>query len=242
MTTDFVIAANAFQGPLESLLNLIEARKMSISDISLSQVCDSYLVYIEKLPSMPMGETAQFVLVASTLLLIKSRTLLPTLEITEDEGASIAELENRLRLYAVTRAAAKGLRMLWEKAPYLLAVRAPVSPVVFAPGEVSPSVLLVAIRKLLNSMPSTEKMIQASVAPILALEDVIIHVRARLTSALRARFSDLTRNAVDKHEVIVYFLAILELVRGGSHSVSQDKLFSDITIEVEALTSAPKYG
>lgn len=244
MTPDFTFATEQYQGPLEALLNLIEARKMSVSDISLVEVCDAYLSYIEQLPEMPMSETAQFVLVASTLLLIKSRSLLPTLEITEDESASIVELESRLQLYAATRAAAKLLRAHWGLHPYLLSTRAPMRPVAFAPGgngEATPATLFTAIQRVLQAIPTPEKMIQATVAPILALEDVILRVRNRLTSALRTRFSDLTRGAADKHEVIVYFLAVLELVRGGSASVSQEKIFSDITIEVEALTNVPKY-
>ncbi|MDB5188142.1 MAG: scpA [Candidatus Kaiserbacteria bacterium] len=244
MTSDFSIATESYQGPLETLLNLIEVRKMSVSDISLVEVCDAYLSYVEQLPALPMGETAQFVLIASTLLLIKSRSLLPTLEITEDENASIQDLESRLKLYAATREASKVLRARWGKAPFLLAQRPPARPVVFAPGvegEATPSRLSTMLQALLHSIPVPEKLMQATVAPVLALEDVILHVRNRLSMALKTRFSDLTRGAGDKHEVIVYFLAVLELVRGGSASATQDKLFSDITIEMEGLITTPKY-
>ena len=75
----FSLATANFQGPLEALLDMIEARKMSISEVSLADVTDSFLAYVEKLPQLPLGETAQFILVASTLLLIKSRALLPSL-------------------------------------------------------------------------------------------------------------------------------------------------------------------
>ena len=82
MTTKFVVSTQNFTGPLETLFNLIEERRLAVSDVSLAEVTDAYLSYVEKLPSLPLGETAQFVLVASTLLLIKSRMLLPSLELS----------------------------------------------------------------------------------------------------------------------------------------------------------------
>jgi len=236
----FEIATGGYSGPLEALLNLIEERKLSISGISLSEVTDAYLAYVEKLPELPLGETAQFILVASTLLLIKSRTLLPSLELSEDERESVQELERRLARYALIRKTAKLLRKEWGSAPLLLAKRAPERIPVFTPAEASVDTVLAAGRRLLSILPKPEALMKAAVAPVLALEDVIAHLRKRLASAFRARFSELTQSK-DKHEVIVYFLGILELVRAGSASVSQEQLFSDITIEAETL-GLPRYG
>ncbi len=240
MNERFNVATESFQGPLEALLDLIEERRMSITDISLSEVADSYLAYVEKLPELPLGETAQFIVVASTLLLIKSRTLLPSLELSEDERESVAELERRLARLLVIRNASRLLKSQWGKAPMLFAYRAPSRLPVFAPAESSVSVLATAAHKLLNVLPKAELLIQTVVAPVLALEDVIVNLKARLTSAFRTQFSELTKNR-NRHDVIVYFLAMLELVRSGSASVTQERLFEDITIENDMLT-APKYG
>ena len=242
MTERFQFASESFEGPLETLLNLIELRKMSISEISLSEVCDAYLAYVEKLPELPLGETAQFILVASTLLLIKSRTLLPSLELSEEERESVEELERRLARYAIIRKTAKILRKEWGKAPLVLAKRAPMREAVFSPAEAAVAFIRDAAIRLIKSIPKPDQLAQAAVAPVLALEDVIKSLRARLTSAIRTRWSDLTRGTGDKHGLIVHFLAVLELVRNGSASVTQDKLFSDITIEIENLTGAPRYG
>ena len=241
MDPKFSFESQQFQGPLEKLLDLIEARKMSISDVSLSEVTDSYLAYVETLTKLPLGETAQFILVASTLLLIKSRTLLPSLELSQDERESVEELERRLAQYALTRSAAKGVREIWGKAPLILMKRAPVRPVTFNPAEASISLIASAGSALVEILPTPEKIAQAAIAPVLALEDVIKHLQRRIASAIRMRFSELTKTAKDRHETIVYFLAILELVRAGSASVTQEKLFEDITIEVEHIT-APSYG
>lgn len=241
MNDRYTLETEGFQGPLEALLDLIEARKLSISTISLSEVTDGYLAYVEKLPELPLGETSQFILVASTLLLIKSRTLLPTLDLSPDEEESVHELERRLARYAIIRAAAKQLRRQWGTAPLLLPKRAPERITIFSPAETSVALLYAAGQKLLQILPKPEALARASVAPMLALEDVIASVHKRISSALRTKFSELIKTS-EKHEVIVYFLAMLELVRSGSASVTQDKLFEDITIEIENVTGAPKYG
>jgi len=131
----FSVATETYSGPLEALLNLIEERKLSISEVSLSEVTDAYLAYVEKLPELPLGETAQFILVASTLLLIKSRTLLPMLSLSDDERESVEELERRLARYALIRKTAKLLRGHWGTRPLLLAHRAPLRPTVFSPAD-----------------------------------------------------------------------------------------------------------
>ncbi len=240
MNDRFAIETERFQGPLETLLNLIEDRKLSISEISLSEVTDSYLAYVEQLPEMPLGETAQFILVASTLLLIKSRSLLPDLTLTEEERESVDELERRLARLKVIRQASKLLRREWGRAPYVFPRRAPARSPIFSPAESSVASIAAAIQKLVAILPKPESLAEAAVAPVLALEEVISGLKHRLTTAFRARFSELTKER-SKPDIIVYFLAMLELVRSGSASVTQEKLFEDITIEIES-TGLPRYG
>lgn len=238
----FALASERFQGPLEALLDLIEARKLSVSDVSLAEVCDAYLAYIEHLPEMPLSETSQFILIASTLLLIKSRSLLPTLELSQDEKESVEELERRLARLRVFRAAGKGLRARWGTEALLMPRKAPDRPPLFSPGEAAASGILASARRLLAAIPPTAaKMAEATVAPVVALEEVISHLRTRLSRAVRTTWSELTRGA-NRHERIVHFLAVLELVRAGSASVSQDRLFGDILIEADEVSTTPSYG
>lgn len=240
--TGFALETPHFQGPLEALLDMIEARKMLVSDVSLAEVCDSYLAYIEQLPEMPLSETSQFILVASTLLLIKSRTLLPTLQLSTEESESVQELERRLARLRVIRNATKQLRTRWGTEPLLMARKAPDRPPLFSPGEASVPGIFAAAKRLLATIPPTaEKLAQATVAPVVALEEVISQLRTRLSGAVRATWSEITRGA-GRHERIVHFLAILELVRSGSASASQDKLFGDIFIESEEVSGTPSYG
>lgn len=243
--TGYSYRSEHFDGPLDALLHLIEERKLSVSQVSLAEVCDGYLSYVESLPELPLGETSQFILVASTLLLIKSRALLPTVDLTEEETQSIEELERRLAHYAKIKAAAKGLRAIWGRAPLILQRRTPSleqqgrERLAFNPGPLTVPGLLAAAKKLIATFPKPEKLAEASVAPVLALEEVVAKISDRVRQGIRTRWSELTRSA-GKHEAIVHFLAILELVRHGSLSVTQDRLFSDILIESESITT-PRY-
>ncbi|HEY4526952.1 MAG TPA: ScpA family protein [Candidatus Paceibacterota bacterium] len=240
MSDNFTIKAPVFEGPLESLLDMIEARKLSISEVSMAEVCDAYLAHIEKLPELPLGETSQFILIASTLLLIKSRTLLPTMDLTEDERESVHELEQRLARLALIRKASRLLKREWGMKPLAFPKSAPDRPIVFSPREAARATILAGAHRILSTIPKVAGLKEASVAPVLALEDVIKQMHTRLTRAIRARFSELTKSA-GRSEVIVYFLAMLELVRSGSASVTQERLFSDIEIEIEN-AGVPEYG
>src|SRR4051812_32375972 len=95
----FLVKHEQFEGPLDLLLSLIEKRKLFINDISLAKVADDFINHIKNFEQFPIGESANFILIASTLLLIKSKSLLPTLQLTEEEQGSIEDLETRLKIY-----------------------------------------------------------------------------------------------------------------------------------------------
>ena len=241
----FELKTESYSGPLDALLNLIEERKLSISNVNLADVTDAYLSYVEKLPELPLGETAQFILVASTLLLIKSRTLLPTVDLTAEESQSIEELERRLVRYGIIRKASKLLRHTWGSAQLFFPQKSPSAWLLSGvrptckPGHTTVAMLLSALQRVLGALPRPDTIAEASVAPVLALEEVIAQLRARLGSSIRATWSALTKET-NRSELIVHFLAILELVRSGSVSATQDRLFSDILLETETL-NVPRY-
>src|SRR5665647_121039 len=93
------VKTSVYEGPLDLLLELIEKRKLLINDIALAAVTEEYIARINAMDTLPMGETAEFVALAATLLLIKSRSLLPLLNLTEEESKDIKELEYRLAVY-----------------------------------------------------------------------------------------------------------------------------------------------
>src|SRR6185437_4919244 len=111
------VKTSVYEGPLELLLELIEKRKLLINDIALAQVTDEYIARVNAMSETPLGEVAEFVALAATLLLIKSRSLLPNLELSSEESNDIKQLEYRLALYKIIRAAAKDLGNALGNAP-----------------------------------------------------------------------------------------------------------------------------
>lgn len=102
----YKVKTGVFEGPLELLLSLIEARKLFINEISLAEVTADYLAYIKNISSFRMNDATQFLVIASTLLLIKSRSLLPNLNLTEKEEDKIIDLEDRLKKYKAIKESA----------------------------------------------------------------------------------------------------------------------------------------
>ncbi|MCX6712768.1 MAG: segregation/condensation protein A, partial [Candidatus Vogelbacteria bacterium] len=100
---EFLLKMANFEGPLDLLLSLIEKRKLHVSDVSLAQVTDDYIAFIRSGENISVENMANFILIASTLILIKSYSLISTLAVTEEEKADIKDLENRLKLYQRVR-------------------------------------------------------------------------------------------------------------------------------------------
>jgi segregation and condensation protein A len=88
-----------FEGPFGLLLGLVEERKLFINEISLAEVTEDYLKYINALGNLSPYEISSFIVVAATLILIKSKSLLPNLNLTSEEEVDIKNLEDRLKLY-----------------------------------------------------------------------------------------------------------------------------------------------
>src|SRR3989338_1878896 len=105
------LTLDQFSGPLDLLLSLLEESKLNISEVSLSSITEQYLTYLDTLEDNRAEELADFLVVGSRLLLLKSKMLLPQFAPEEDEGTS---LEEQLRLYKVFLEASKGVNRLWQ--------------------------------------------------------------------------------------------------------------------------------
>lgn len=229
-----------YEGPLEVLLELIEKRKLLINDISLAAVTDEYIARINALEEMPVGETADFVAFAATLLLIKSRSLLPTLTLTDEETRDIKELEYRLALYQLLKEASRTLSRQSDT-PFLYEGRSPELPPLYLPDEtVTHDSLRAAARTLIEGFPQTLTLPKVTVKKIVSLEEMIDTLATRVTAAMRLSFKEFTSSSQSKPEIIVSFLALLELVKQGIIRASQGEKHGDITLEQEAV-STPTY-
>ncbi len=237
--SDFTLELEGFRGPLGLLLDLIEREKLRINDVSLAKVSDDYIEYIQDREAIPLSQTSQFVVVASTLLLIKSRSLLPSLELSEEEDEDIRDLENRLKMYKKVRRATKLIKNRWGKKLFLPTFKP--TEIKFSPGgDVKKENLHISLKGALDALPSFDKAPTAKVSKEVSLEEMIEDLTERIRSATTSSFNKITEKA-SKIEGIVNFLALLELVKRGTLSVTQEKHFSDIDFDNEEVDT-PHYG
>jgi len=240
MTTAFAVKVRDFEGPLDLLLNLIEERKMLVSDVSLSKVADDFLAYLREENTLPLGETAHFLVVSATLLLLKSRSLLPVLLLTEDEEEDIHDLEFRLKLYQAVKTAAKYLPN--GDSRIFFGGGTTVAEPMFVPSpDLSKDSIEEAMLRVLESVPKTEKRSEVSVKTVISIEEMMQRLSERIQKALQMTFTEFAGSESDKREVVVSFLAMLELTKRGLVLVEQQRSFGDITMHYSGEPAAPRY-
>jgi len=244
----YEVKTTQFEGPLDLLLGLIEKRKVSINDVSLAGIAEQYLEHLKRLQNFPLEEVASFVVIASTLMVLKSRSLMPSMELTEEEEQSIEELEGRLRVYKRVRDLSVHLEKLFGKNPLFerdgfkgansrLLLSTPETKKDFVePEGVSRESLHTCLMGILNSLPVIEQLPEVEVKKIISLEDKILELSGRVQESLDVSFSEFSVSNDDierdnkKVEIIISFLAMLELVKQGFIMVRQEDLFDSINI------------
>lgn len=238
---NYAVKTPVFEGPLDLLLDLIEKRKLFVNDVSLSAVTDDFMRYIETHEEFPLNESAEFIVVASTLMLIKSRSLLPSLPLTEEETASIEDLEERLKLYQKVKELSAQLRgmfgqhIIFEKQPKNSEV------IVFSPdSKTDIENLKSALMRVLETLPKKEALPKTVVRKIITLEETIEKLAERVSKGLKLKFGEVYKRE-DKVNTIIGFLAVLELVKRGILRVSQESKGADIELESESV-SVPNYA
>jgi segregation and condensation protein A len=242
MPDAFKIKTAAFEGPLDLLLSLVEKRKLFINDISLAKVTDDFIAHIQQFDKLPMADSAQFILIASTLLLIKSKSLLPALTLTEEEEDGIQDLETRLKIYQRIKDASVHVKNLFgEHVIFPQSQQRPVEPV-FSPHE-SMNLLSLsqAIKDIIKALPKKEALPKAVVRKVISLEEMIDNLTKRITQGLKMKFSEFSAGHKEERvNVIVSFLAMLELVKQDVIHVSQEGSFADIHMETKEI-GVPRY-
>jgi len=237
----FEIKTENFEGPFNLLLDLIEQRKLLVNEISLAKVTDDFIGYIESQEKFPMGESAHFILVAATLLLIKSKSLLPSLILTQEEQGDIRSLELRLAMYKNIREAGIELQKIFGGTILVAPQKRDFAETVFSPGKISQVSIVAAIQKVIAQIPRAETLPKVLVQKVVSLEEMIERLTSRVEQSLKMNFKDFAGGKSEKINVIVGFLAMLELVRRGIIRVEQKGSFGDIDIETESI-GVPKYS
>ncbi len=237
----FAIKTESFEGPLELLIELVEKRKFLINDISLAAVTDEYMARVSEMQERSLPNTAQFISLAATLLLIKSKSLLPILDLTEEEEASIENLEERLKRYKIYRDAAEDLKALFGSTIQYEPEYVPKREPIFSPDKYCAlPELTTSLEQVLANLPKFEKKPSVKVRATITIEEMMDRLKTRIERQLRTNFSDIRKLEKEHKNVIVGFLAILELFKQGDIIVTQISRFADIEMELGKETT-PRY-
>ena len=247
MSEEISYKLEKFEGPLDLLLHLIEKDKINIYDIPISQITEQYLDYMSHMETEDLNIVSDFLLMAATLLDIKAKMLLPR-EVDEETGEEIdprSELVERLLEHKKFKLIAKELSdREFETEKYLY--KDPTIPkevLKYEPpvdlDELFDGMTLARLQSIFETVmkrkedrvdPERSKFGTIKKEPI-SLEQRIGSLMTYARSNRKFSFRNLLEKQSTKFEVVVTFLAVLELVKMGKLSLMQEKLFDDISIE-----------
>ena len=237
----YAVTLPVYEGPLDLLLRMIETQEMDISVVSLMSVTDQYLRTLNQLEEIEAGALAEFLVIASRLLYIKSYHLLPKPRppVDDEEEASGDALVRQLLEYRRFKEAASALR-LREEAGMRVYLRTAPRPDVekrLDLSNVDLEKLQRALRKVLQRMPVDPPMPRVKTYTITVseqIENVRSYLYAAMNAGTRTRrgvsFEALLSRSATRIEVIVTFLAVLELVKLREIEVVQDDTFGEIEL------------
>jgi segregation and condensation protein A len=228
-----------FEGPFNLLLNLVQERKLFINEISLAEVTEDYLKYINTLNNLSSDQIASFIIIASTLILIKSKSLLPNLNLTDEEESDIRNLEDRLKLYELYVNLSQNVKKDFGKNLIFFPEERKKDYLVFLPDEkITQNTMMVLVKDLIEKIPKKVFLPEIEVRKVISMEEMINKLTDRIQNSLTMNFKEFTGKAQTKEEkvfVIVGFLAILELIRNGILEAVQENNFEDIIIEKQEI-------
>lgn len=224
------ISTGSFSGPLDLLLRLIEEQQMDISQVSLGTVTEQYLTALQKLEELPADELADFLVVAAKLIYIKSKLMIPSAAVDDDDLG--ADLERQLRLYKLFVDAARGLNRLWNRhrTIYSRDGYAHLEPIFNPPPHLQADDLRAIFRDIIKDLEPITRLPQTVLIRTINIRQTIARIREQLVTQRRARFHEMLGQAKNKTEAIVTFLAMLELVKTRTVTIAQTDRYGDMEI------------
>lgn len=243
---DMTIKLQVFEGPLDLLLHLLEKNKVNIYDIPIVEITKQYLEYIAEMKRQDLNVVSEFLVMAATLIDIKSRMLLPAAETEEEEEEDPrAELVQQLLEYKMYKCMAYELRDRQMDAERVLFKEPTIPPEVAEyeePIDIAELVSDVTLARLNEVFKSIMKKQADKIDPVrskfgkiekeeVSLSDKMAYLEDYCLTHSRFSFRGLLEAQSGKMEIIVTFLAILELMKMGKIFISQEHIFDDIQIE-----------
>ena len=236
------LKTDTYEGPFEVVLDLIERKKLSINELSLATITDEYITHVRSKASFPTEDAAEFISVAATLLVIKSKSLIPELELSEDEETDITEFERRLQEYERVRAVTRSLSTIFGRSVMVSRGDKAIEPFFSPSRDLVLSTLENVLADVLTAPVPEPALPEARVRSTVTLEEMMDKLLERIQKKMTMTFSDFSLDAAERVEVIVSFLALLELVKQGNVEADQADTFSTIHITNSTTTGTPSYG
>ncbi|HEY54393.1 MAG TPA: segregation/condensation protein A [Caldilineae bacterium] len=231
---NYVVQLEVFQGPMDLLLHLIEKEELPITSVSLAGVTAQYLDYLEQLEQLQPDGIAEFLVMAARLLYIKSVALLPQVALEEDEEEDPGEaLARQLREYKRFKEKAGFLRELEEsgRRSYVRTAPPPKLETHLDPEGLDAALLMEAVYEVLMELEAAPPPIHAIEPLKITVEERVEHLWERLRTGETIRFRQYLRKARSRTEIVVSFMAVLEMIKQSLVQVQQSELFGDIVIE-----------
>jgi len=241
------IKITAYDGPLDLLLDLIKKNEMDIYNIQILEITHQYLKYLDEMRQLNLEVAGEFLVLAATLLYIKSRTLLPIEDETDDEDGldPREELIRKLLEYQAFKEAAKSLGILESDRSQIFTRQ--ISEYYLADLDMEePQIdtfsanlydLLSAFQKVLTRQGKEN--LHEVFEQLISIEEKMAEIKLVLMSEKKVLFTKLFGETVTRNELIATFLALLEIVRSRYAFVKQDKQFGEIMIEKNENTLSP---
>lgn len=226
----YQVKLEKFEGPLHLLLELIENNDLDVSQISLAKIADEYINYVNSQQGIPLEELSDFLLVASKLIYIKSKALLPYLSWGDEEDEAVG-LEEQLKLYKeFLNASRKIEEMIKQKKFFFARERVVVPKGFYPPPKVTAGVLKNIYVEILKRIEPFIKMGKEIKDKVISIRQKIEDLKMQIGRRAKLGFQEFVGKAKNKTEVIVSFLALLELIKQKIVSAEQNDLFQDIQI------------
>jgi len=230
--TEYTIKLEQFEGPLDLLLRLIDKEELDITQVSLAKVTEQYIEYVRKLESaLNPDELADFLVVATRLLLAKSKKLLPQLDLGEEDSAD--DLARQLRMYkAFVEASEKiNARISLKKFGYSREKLPKDLQGIFTPPKnIDGNVLAQVLKEIIGGLLIIPKLKEEGMKRVISIKEKMRTVSDMIFKGVELGFDELIKNSKDRVEVIVSFLAVLELVKQGKAGVVQNDGFGEILV------------
>lgn len=220
-----------FEGPLDLLLQLIEKEQLDINQISLAKITGGYLERVAEIKGNS-SDLADFLVIAAKLLYLKSKNLIPNME-TEEEEAEIEDLEARLQEYKQVKAAAKHLEQVLaeENRSYQRRAKNENAITFTPPANINRGGLFAIFQEILDkAKEETPEQTEITPKPSITLEEKRDHIVKHLSKSKKISFRGIMGESGSRMEMIVTFLAILEMVKQKEIRVQQNNNFADFMI------------